>query len=292
MKDKSPMQIPDRVQAKMLGPKATNNFILEKFKMNEPFLVSRFGGIEGQITDSIMLQNNQDIDDKLRLQAKINAGIIPPNRLTIKTVAAELLCAAFKMDLMAIWNCSGQSKLANFVSCSKYTYLNHINPLHLYDQKDWYPWTIGLEGLKILVVHPFTITIENQLPKLTSIKTVSQLWPGNYNFQLYKPAVTFAGENQSLKWVDELARMKREIANIEFDVALIGAGAYGMPLGGFIRDMGKKAIHLGGSLQLLFGIIGARWEEIEHYSKMMGSGWVRPSEEEIPKLQKRVWSYF
>ena len=288
MKDKLPMQIPENIQKKMLGPKVTNDFILEKIKIDEPFLVSKFGGIEAQIVDSIILKRNQDIDDKLRFQAKIMAGIIPPTLKTIRTVAAELLCAGFKADLLAIWNYSGQTKVANFVSSPKYTYLNNINPLHLYDKQDWYPWTIGLEGFRVLTIHPFVITIDDQLQKLTYIQTVSQLWPGNYNFQLYKPAVTLGGENQSLKWVDELARMKREIAKIEFDIALIGAGAYGMPLGGFIRDIGKKAIHLGGSLQLLFGIIGARWEGMEHYAKMMGSGWVRPSEDEIPRLHHRV----
>ena len=288
MANKPPMQISDYVQTRMLGPKATNDFILEKVKINQPFFVSRFGGVEGKIVNSIILKRDQEIEENLRHQARINAGINPPNRLTIKKFATEALCAAFKVDLMAIWNYPAQSELASYVSCQKYTYLNNIEPFRLYKDETWYPWTRGLEGFNILIIHPFVSTIQNQLDKLTQIDTITQLWSGDYNFQLYKPAVTFGGENQSLKWVDELSRMKREIASIEFDIALIGAGAYGMPLGGFICDIGKKAIHLGGSLQLLFGIIGARWERQENYAEMMGSGWVRPSQDEIPKLHHRI----
>ena len=54
--------------------------------------------------------------------------------------------------------------------------------------------------------------------------------------------------------------MVKEIEKKDFDIALIGAGAYGMPLAYKIKKMGKKAIHIGGSLQCLFGIKGSRWE--------------------------------
>ena len=45
-------------------------------------------------------------------------------------------------------------------------------------------------------------------------------------------------------------------------VALLGCGAYGMPLGAFIKDgLKKPAIHVDGVLQLLFEIKGKRWDE-------------------------------
>ena len=48
--------------------------------------------------------------------------------------------------------------------------------------------------------------------------------------------------------------MKKQIESVEFDIAIIGCGAYGMPLSLFVKDLGKKAIHLGGNVQYLFGI--------------------------------------
>ena len=47
------------------------------------------------------------------------------------------------------------------------------------------------------------------------------------------------------------------------DVALISAGAYGLPLGDFLRRRETTAIYVGGALQLFFGLRGSRsnWRE-------------------------------
>jgi len=45
--------------------------------------------------------------------------------------------------------------------------------------------------------------------------------------------------------------MKNEISEIDFDVAIIGAGAYGLPLASYIKEMGRQAIHMGGSTQMV-----------------------------------------
>ena len=50
---------------------------------------------------------------------------------------------------------------------------------------------------------------------------------------------------------------------IDFDVAIIGCGAYGFPLAAKLKQAGKQAIHLAGATQLLFGIKGKRWEEYQ-----------------------------
>jgi hypothetical protein len=45
------------------------------------------------------------------------------------------------------------------------------------------------------------------------------------------------------------------------------------------KKIGKKAIHLGGTLQLLFGIRGGRFDQAGIY----GEKWIRPLPEERPK---------
>ncbi len=76
--------------------------------------------------------------------------------------------------------------------------------------------------------------------------------------------------------------MKERIRCIDFDIAIIGAGAYGLPLASFIKNMGKKAIHLGGATQLLFGIKGKRWDNLPYFRKLYNENWVRPLPDEIP----------
>lgn len=72
--------------------------------------------------------------------------------------------------------------------------------------------------------------------------------------------------------------MKKHLKNIDFDIALIGAGAYGLFLADYCKQLGKIGIHIGGNVQLMFGIKGKRWDNQNLYNE----SWVRPSDEEKP----------
>ena len=51
--------------------------------------------------------------------------------------------------------------------------------------------------------------------------------------------------------------MCQEIKKLDFDIALLGCGGYGLPLCNFIiKDMDKSAIYIGGGLQIIW-VIGA-----------------------------------
>lgn len=90
-------------------------------------------------------------------------------------------------------------------------------------------------------------------------------------------------DNGFASWFDALKFMEDQIDATDYEVALIGCGAYGMPLAAHCKKMGKKAIHLGGALQLLFGIKGNRWEtEQKIYMKFYNEHWVRPLDNERP----------
>ena len=93
--------------------------------------------------------------------------------------------------------------------------------------------------------------------------------------------------------------MKKEVEREDFYVCLIGCGAYGFPLAAYVKRMGKQAIHLGGALQLLFGIKGSRWENPNYgvkewgitygsYSSLINEFWVKPLIKDTPKNAKQV----
>ena len=82
--------------------------------------------------------------------------------------------------------------------------------------------------------------------------------------------------------------MKDEIAKKDFDIALIGCGAYGLPLASHVKRLGKIGIHMGGCLQLLFGIKGQRWDSIKKINKFYNDSWVRPLEADKPKNYLKV----
>lgn len=89
-------------------------------------------------------------------------------------------------------------------------------------------------------------------------------------------------------WTDALNSMKTEIDKIDFDVAILGCGAYAMPLGSYIKEKGKIAIIMAGATQLLFGIKGNRWDAQEKYQKLYNENWVKPNKNETPKENKVV----
>lgn len=287
---KKSLIIPTNIQQKKLDLRSTINYIKNHLNdtENNPFFLGRFGGVEARIIDEILLQRRIEASQKSLEQAKFNAGIIPPNRLTLKRFSVETLAAGMMLDILAIWSYESQIKVANFVNINKYTELNFINPLWSFKSDDLDPWTKYLDGKKVLVIHPFIDSLSVQLENINNIENINKIWSKNTDFILYKPAVTFAGEGVGLNWYDELLRMKNDIAALDFDVALIGAGAYGLSLGAFVKGLGKKAFHLGGILQLLFGIIGSRWEKDSFYNSLMGNGWVRPMEHEIPRFHHRI----
>ena len=80
--------------------------------------------------------------------------------------------------------------------------------------------------------------------------------------------------------------MIKEIQMHEFDVCLIGCGAYGLPLAAAVKKMGKQAIHIGGPLQLLFKIKGKRWVNSDDYE--FDKSWISPLTEDIPSQASKV----
>ena len=112
----------------------------------------------------------------------------------------------------------------------------------------------------------------------------------DFELKTIKAVQTIAGQKSEFEtWFDALDSMKEKIRNIDFDIAIIGCGAYGFPLASFVKDLGKQAIHLGGVTQLLFGIKGKRWEEWKHYTELRknnGENWIYS--DEIPENYKKI----
>lgn len=149
-------------------------------------------------------------------------------------------------------------------------------------------WAHVLEGRKVLVVHPFTDTIRSQYEN-----NREKIFPGTnalprFDLKCVKAVQTIADQEDSRfkTWFDALDYMTEEIEKQDFEVALIGCGAYGFQLASRVKRMGKIAVHMGGSLQTLFGIKGGRWDDM--YSKMYNEHWVYPSKNETPAGFEKV----
>jgi hypothetical protein len=64
-----------------------------------------------------------------------------------------------------------------------------------------------------------------------------------------KSVNTCAGNKLGNSWIDNYNELCREIDDLDFDVALLGCGGYGLPLVNYIRNYkNKSAIYMGGHI--------------------------------------------
>jgi hypothetical protein len=156
-------------------------------------------------------------------------------------------------------------------------------------------WTQALAGKKVLVIHPFEDSIKKQYAKRHLLFDGKTVLP-DFELMTLKAVQSLRGEmDQFVSWFDALAWMCQQVDRMDFDVALIGAGAYGFPLAAHIKRSGRKAVHVGGGLQLWFGIMGKRWEEDANLKPYVNEHWVRPNENETPRDLKTLesgWCYW
>ncbi len=88
----------------------------------------------------------------------------------------------------------------------------------------------------------------------------------------FDPA-TQARYGSALELLDEVAAA---IDELDFDVALIGAGGLGIPLAAHVKATGHVGLSLGGHLQVMFGVFGGRWlRRPEWRERIINDAWVR-----------------
>ena len=194
--------------------------------------------------------------------------------------------------------------LGSWVSTEQYLneQLKSASRVHLMQLEPFWgtkPWSRALKGKRVLVVHPFSETIKTQYNKRHELFSKDGTLPDFEVLEVVRAVQSIGGESSYKDWFDALNFMKSEIEKHDFDVCLVGCGAYGFPLAAHVKRMGKQAVHLGGALQLLFGIRGNRWEDPNYgvkewgipsgtYSGLSNEYWVRPSKEEKPKTAGQV----
>ncbi len=146
------------------------------------------------------------------------------------------------------------------------------------------PWSAALEGKKVLVVHPFTETIRRQYERREQLFPGTDVLPRFGALYLVRAVQSIAGNPVPYaSWFEALEAMEREMDRYDYDVALIGCGAYGFHLAAHAKRRGKVGLHMASMVQLLFGIKGTRWDNQPDYCRFYNDAWVRPAADERPR---------
>lgn len=288
---------------KEMDPDIISSHIREKLLSPELCMLSRFGAVEiGCVVNylGIYHQKRKIIkyikgeafpwwwEEETMYPMRNNAGFFSATPELLKRFSEMMIEDMPLIDILASWRFEEEYFSKELQNAYKIDF-EPYNPF-------WsdVPWTAALENKKVLVVHPFAETIQKQYLRKELIHKDPRVLP-TFDLQTIKAIQTIGnqGDGRFETWFDALEFMKNEIDKMDYDVCLLGCGAYGMPLAAHVKRSGKKAVHLGGSLQLLFGIRGARWENSNYnatynYSKLMNEFWVKPSATETPSKAQQV----
>lgn len=223
------------------------------------------------------------------------SGFFPIDEHSIVRFCELMIRDSSELDILASW-LPKENNLETLLGNKKKIFLPYLEP--------WYapsPWTRALEGKQVVVIHPFAELIKSQYEnKRKRLFENEQMLP-LFQLRTVEAVQSIGGDNKMgfSSWYDALAWMESEIDKEPYDIALIGCGAYGFPLAAHVKRQGKKAVHMGGALQLLFGIKGNRWEDSMYgvrewglpegfYTEMFNDCWVKPGDSFKPANASRV----
>jgi len=269
----------------MYDLKDANAKMVKLLRKGRPFLVTRLGGETGRVACSILLGRTPHERDVFAMQK--NAGIYCNSTADVSLYAQMYNRALRNSTYLACFPhlCTETQHVYRKTYSLKALHNRVLEPFHCVVQ-GISPWSQKLIGKKVLVVSPFARSMREQMDAGFRIFRDIDIFSAGQAFLFYKAYCSLAGHRPHESWVETFQSMCRDIAKLDFDVALLGCGGYGLPLCDFIYStMGKSAVYVGGGLQLLFGVMGKRWVENDMWKKIIRENhtrFVRPSGDEVP----------
>ena len=289
-------------------PDKASEQIYNLLASGKPCMVARYGAFElASVVNCLGVKNAQHSclkyisgkspqwwwNKRLMKFMQSNAGFFPSTEENLMRFGELMLEDSKQLDILGSWLPDEQTMIKGLkLNLTKVTLL----ALEPYWSKN--PWSRILDGKKVLVIHPFASLIEQQYKeKRENLFDDKQVLP-KFDLKTIKAVQSLGGDCEYSDWFEALDSMKKQMDATDYDIVLLGCGAYGFPLAAHAKRMGKQAVHLGGALQLLFGIRGRRWDNPNYgiqefgkqntYKTLFNSFWVYPSNSLVPSKATQV----
>lgn len=217
----------------------------------------------------------------------VNSGFFPIDANNLLRFGAHYAECARELDIFAVWRQPGEVELLNTTKGKP--------PAHLCELKALEPyyfargWTDALAEKRVLVVSPFAKSFKRQHKRLKDV------WP-RLNIPDFDLITLRYPHSQALldtgfpSWWSLQDDMRAQMSAIEFDLAIIGAGASTLPLAIHAKRLGRQGIALGGATQMLFGVRGRRWDNFSFFRDAVNEAWTRAEGDEVPPQKTKVES--
>jgi len=275
-----------------------NEMIAKLLNSSEPAMIGRVGSSEMAVIltylglyEKSLVKKIQHIirggescwTTQLKRDLLNRSGFFCKNSFGFEKLTKRYLEDCAEIDILASW-LPGEKSLEFCLNQAVKIAFDDLKPF--FHEK---PWTLELTGRRVLVIHPFSKTIMNQYNKKREVLHLNHGILPEFELMTYSVIQSMGVDPlDGRDWFANLRRMEEEVSQLDFDIALVGAGAYGLPLSASLKRKGFTVVHLGGMLQLMFGIKGLRWDQIPLYSNLYNEHWVYPSDDETPKARHQL----
>lgn len=289
-------------------PDKASELIYNLLASGKPCMVARYGAFElATVINYLGVKNAQHSclkyisgkspqwwwNKRLMKFMQSNAGFFPSTEENLMKFGEMMVEDSKQLDILGSWLPDEKTMITSFnLNLTKVTLL----ALEPYWSKN--PWSRILDGKKVLVIHPFASLIEQQYKEKRELLFDDKQVLPKFDLKTIKAVQSLSGDCEYSDWFEALSSMKKQMDATDYDIVLLGCGAYGFPLAAHAKRMGKQSVHLGGALQLLFGIRGKRWDDPNYgiqefgkqntYKTLFNDSWVYPSASYIPSKAKQV----
>ena len=275
-----------------------HDYVKGKLEKGQRFIIPRVAIMENNfaIFGEISKKNDRveqptvEYFNKMIQSMKVNTGILLSSIESIY-LYSDLYCKALQnAEIIGGWEIYGPQyphikdsydylrkkyKQKKFFWNAAFDVYNYIHTL---------PWTLSLQGKRLLIVSAFEKSIQEKLPYLSKIYGID-LFPGCTITTIQSPQTH--GQGMCREFHEELTEFCHTLDERKdtYDVALVSCGGYSNLICNHIYEHnGKSAICVGGVLQMYFGIFGERWMQTtkDIMTLYKNDYWSRPTDMEKP----------
>lgn len=264
-----------------------NAIIRDAILSGAPHGVAKIGSLEAEALTCFLGQTGYS--PLLMEQLVTNVGLFPGTPDSIDRFCAAYLAALAHIDLLAVW---GQPGEAAIVRCAPAAFTAAPRELlHIDSFEPWYhqdPWSGALAGKRVVVLHPFAATIERQYARRREVWGDRDILPDCDLRTVRMPLSPALAPSTFGDWQEQFDHLVGEIESRPYEILIAGAGGISLPMAALACARGKVGFHMGGLTQILFGVLGRRWEKSPFIMAQRNDAWVRPSGEEAPAAARKV----
>lgn len=228
----------------------------------------------------------------LRYHCEIQFGIFPTHPSFLHEFAQFYVKHVQQIDILGLFQAEQEEKIIKMNDLnSLFIPYQHTEPDRSIPSNESNCYLRHFKGRKILFISPYADLLkarakEDIFESVWSNTQKKWFWPSEVSsyeipYSYVNSVQTHNTYTTSIHLFDTICA---DVGSMDFDIALIGAGALGLPIASYLKSQGKIAISLGGHLQVLFGIRGDRWSKDEFWTtNYINKSWIEMPEKYHPE---------